>query len=123
MVIKMTNESEGFYGYMGKAFGSRLIENQVNDRIYDDDKKVWYLYIQEEKVKAFVSIKKNVIKNVYATKEEYLERILEEVKKENRITYSIVANCYTSIYEKCGFKIWKPQDYKNFVTIYMDKCG
>ena len=40
----------------------------------------------------------------------------ETIKKE-------VMELHTSIYEKCGFKIWKPQDYKNFVTIYMDKCG
>lgn len=117
----MINKQEKFYQYMGKFFGSRLIEKQTNDRIYDDDNKEWYLYIEEEKVMAFVSINNNVIKNVYTTKEKYLEEILMEIQKENEITYSIVTNYYREIYEKCGFKISKNQDYKNFVTIYMEK--
>lgn len=117
----MINKQEKFYQYMGKFFGSRLIEKQTNDRIYDDDNKEWYLYIEEERVMAFVSINNNVIKNVYTTKEKYLEEILRAIQKENEITYSIVTNYYREIYEKCGFKISKNQDYKNFITIYMEK--
>ncbi len=121
MVIKMMNKDEKFYEYMGKFFGSRLIEKQTNDRIYDDDSKEWYIYIEDEKVMAFVSINRNIIKNVYTTKEKYLEEILQEIRKENEITYSIVTNYYTEVYEKCGFKVNKNQDYKNFVTIYTEK--
>lgn len=121
MVIKITNKEEKFYHYMGKFFGSRLIEKQTNDRIYDDDSKEWYIYLEEEKVMAFVSINKNIIKNVYTMKEKYLEEILREVQKENNITYSIVTNYYREVYERCGFKIAKNQDYKNFITIYMEK--
>lgn len=121
MILKMTNKDEKFYQYMGKIFGSRLIESQTNDRIYDDDNKEWYIYLEEEKVKAFVSINKNIIKNVYTTKEIYLEEILKEIKKEKNITYSIVTNCYSDIYEKCDFKVLKGQGYKNFVTIYMGR--
>lgn len=115
------NKDEKFYQYMGKFFGSRLIEKQTNDRIYDDDSKEWYIYIEDEKVMAFVSINRNIIKNVYTTKEKYLEEILQEIRKENEITYSIVTNYYTEVYEKCGFKVNKNQDYKNFVTIYTEK--
>lgn len=121
MVIKITNKEEKFYQYMGKFFGSRLIEKQTNDRIYDDDSKEWYIYLQEERVVAFVSVSKNIIKNVYTTKEKYLEEILNKIKKENNITYSIVTNYYIDIYKRCGFKVSKTQDYKNFVTIYMEK--
>ena len=121
MVIKMTNKDEKFYQYMGKFFGSRLIEKQTNDRIYDDDSKEWYIYLEDERVMAFVSINKNIIKNVYTTKEKYLEEILQEIKRENEITYSIVTNYYAEVYEKCGFKVSKNQDYKNFVTIYTEK--
>lgn len=121
MVVKITNRDEKFYQYMGKIFGSRLIEKQTNDRIYDDDSKEWYIYVEEEKVMAFVSVSKNMIKNVYTTKEKYLEEILEEIKKENNITYSIVTNYYKEIYEKCGFKVSQNQEYKNFVTIYTEK--
>ena len=121
MVIKMSNKDEKFYQYMGKFFGSRLIEKQTNDRIYDDDDKQWYIYLEEQKVLAFVSVNKNIIKNIYTTKEKYLEEILKKVRKENEITYSIVTNYYTELYEKCGFKVSKNQDYKNFVTIYVEK--
>lgn len=123
MLIKMTNKEEKFYQYMGRIFGSRLIERQTNDRIYDDDGKEWYIYLEEEKVMAFVSISKNVIKNIYTTKEKYLENILKEIRKQNNITYSIVTKSYTEVYEKCGFKISKNQDYKNFITIYTEKEG
>lgn len=71
---------------------------------------------------AFVSISKNVIKNVYTTKERYLEEILKKIKKENEITYSVVTSYYREIYERVGFQIGKNQDYKNFVTIYMEKA-
>lgn len=121
MIIKITNKDEKFYQYMGKFFGSRLVERQTNDRIYDDDNKEWYIYLKEDKVMAFVSINKNIIKNIYTIKEKYLEEILEKIKAENNITYSIVTNCYLESYEKCGFKVNKNETYKNFVTIYMEK--
>ena len=120
MILKITNQEENFYSYMGKFFGSRLVEKQTNDRIYDDDNKQWYLYVEDEKVKAFVSINKNVIKNIYTMKDEYLEQILQVILQENEIATSIVTNCYTEIYQKTGFKIIK-QDYKNFVMICKEK--
>ncbi len=120
MILKITNQEENFYSYMGKFFGSRLVEKQTNDRIYDDDNKQWYLYVEDEKVKAFVSINKNIIKNIYTMKDEYLEEILRVILQENEITTSIVTNCYTEIYQKTGFKIIK-QDYKNFVMICKEK--
>lgn len=123
MIVKMVNKDEKFYQYMGKFFGSRLIQKQTNDRIYDDDSKQWYLYLEDEKVMAFVSVSRNVIKNVYTTKEKYLEEILKTIKKENEITYSIVTNYYREVYEKVGFQIGQNQDYKNFVTIYTKKTA
>ena len=120
MIVKMTNKDEKFYQYMGKFFGSRLVEKQTNDRIYDDDSKKWYLYIKEGKVIEFVSIRKNIIKNLYAIKEKYLEEILIKIQQENIITYSIVSSQYKEVYERSGFKLGKNQDYKNFVTIYME---
>lgn len=120
MIIKITNQEENFYLYMGRIFGSRFVEKQTNDRIYDDDNKEWYLYLEEDKVKAFVSVSKNVIKNIYATKEEYLEKILKMLKKESKMIHGIVTNQYIEVYEKCGFKVDKSQNYKNFVTIYLE---
>ena len=120
MIVKTTNKEKNFYHYMGKYFGSRLVEKQVNDRIYDDNNKEWYIYLEENAVKAFVSTNKNVIKNIYATNLKYLEDILNVIKKEKKITYSIVTNCYIEVYEKCGFKVSNSQNHKNFLTIYMD---
>lgn len=121
MVLRMTNKDEEFYKYMGKCFGSRLIEKQTNDRIYDDNDKEWYVYIENEKVMAFVSINSGIIKNIYTIKEIYLEEILKKVKKETFISYSIVTKYYLDIYKKCGFKVSDNGEYKNFVTIYMEK--
>lgn len=121
MVTKMTNKEEKFYQYMGKYFGSRLVERQTNDRIYDDDNKVWYIYFEDDKAMAFVSVNKNVIKNIYTLRETYLEEILNVVKKEEKIVNSIVTNCYVDVYKKCGYKINENQNHKNFVTIYVEK--
>ncbi|MCI8640511.1 MAG: hypothetical protein HFJ59_01355 [Clostridia bacterium] len=121
MVIKMTNKEEDFYKYMGRFFGSRLVEKQINDRIYDDNEKEWYIYIEEGNAKAFVSINRNRIKNMYTTNLKYLEEILSIIRQEKNITSSIVTNCYLEAYEKCGFKVSQNQNYKNFVEIYSDK--
>jgi len=49
---------------MGKLFGSRLVEKQTNDRIYDDDGKEWYLYLEKE--------------NLYLTSENKVGDYLED---------------------------------------------
>ena len=120
MIVKMTNQDKEFYQYMGKFFGSRLIEKQINDRIYDDDNKEWYIYLEENKVVAFVSLNKNVIKNVYSTKDIYLEKLLKKILQENEITYSTVTKNYIDVYEKCGLKVSEGASYKNFVIVYME---
>ena len=119
MIVKLKNTDEKFYQYMGKFFGSRLVERQTNDRIYDDASKEWYIYLEGKKAVAFVSIQNNTIKNIYTTKEEYLEKILDRIKRENKITNSIVTNTYKDIYERCGFLLESNTNYKNFVTICM----
>ena len=120
MIVKMTNQDKEFYQYMGRFFGSRAIEKQLNDRIYDDDNKEWYIAIENNKVMAFVSVNKNVIKNIYAAKDKYLEEILKKLLKENQITYSTVTNKYVEVYEKCGLKVSEGASYKNFVIIYIE---
>lgn len=117
MVIKMDNKTEKFYEYMGKVFGSRIIQNQTNDRIYDDDNKMWYIYLENEKVVAFVSISNNIIKNIYGVKEKYLKEVLNEVIKENKVTFSTVTNIYEKLYSEVGFKVNKTEGLKNFVII------
>lgn len=117
MIIKINNKAEKFYEYMGKIFGSRLVQNQTNDRIYDDDNKMWYIYLENEKVVAFVSISNNIIKNVYGVKEKYLKEVLEEVRKENKVTFSTVTNIYKELYSEVGFKVNKTEGFKNFVVI------
>lgn len=117
MVVKMNNKSEKFYEYMGRVFGSRLIQNQTNDRIYDDDNKIWYVSLEDDKVVAFVSISNDIIKNIYTTKEKNLEEVLKTVKKEVKISDSTVTNIYENIYNKVKFKVRKTDYYKNFVII------
>ena len=118
MVVKLNNKDSNFYMYMGKIFGSRLIERQTNDRIYDDNEKEWYVAIEEEKVVAFVSLSHQMIKNIYTTKEKYLEEILKVIKEKVKIKPSIVTNIYKEIYQKMGYSLEKENNYKNFVVIY-----
>ena len=123
MILKLTNKDKNFYEYMGKFFGSRLVQRQTNDRIFDDPDKVWYIYKEGNKIVAFVSIQKSTIKNIYSTKEEYLEKLLERIKKENKITNSIVTNSYKNLYERCGFFINNNSNLKNFVTICTEQIN
>ena len=41
----MNNTNEDFYKYMGRVFGSRIIQLKTNDRIYDDAEKEWFIYL------------------------------------------------------------------------------
>lgn len=99
MIVKMNNKDENFYKYMGKIFGSRLIQNQTNDRIYDDNNKLWYISLEEDTVVAFVSVSNDIIKNVYGTKDEALKEILQEVKKKIKLKIAQLP-CYMKIYIK-----------------------
>ena len=117
MIIKMNNKDDRFYQYMGKFFGSRLVERQINDRIYDDDKKDWYLYIERDTVLAFVSIQNKIIKNTYCYKEEQLEKLLNYIRKQENISASILTKKYVEVYKECGFEVTENESYKNFVTI------
>lgn len=118
MIKKINNKTEKFYQYMGKFFGSRIVEKQTNDRIYDDDKKEWYVYIENDSVIAFVSIQNKVIKNVYCYKEEYLEKLLSKVCEEEKIENSIITKQYIDVYKNCGFDIIDNEIYKNFVMVH-----
>lgn len=118
IVLKMNNKSEDFYNYMGKFFGSRLVQNKINDRVYDDPNKEWYVLMEEGKSVAFLSVVDRVIKNIYALNDEQLEQLLEKFKKDMKnIEESIVPKVYLEIYKKLGFNIVDEISYKNFVVI------
>lgn len=118
MIVKMNNKEENFYHYMGKMFGSRIVQRQTNDRIYDDNEKEWYLYIEEDRVVAFVSVAGNTMKNVYTIRDCYLIELLTEIRKENKIKESIVPNIYKPLYKEAGFTIDPMNSLKNFIMIY-----
>lgn len=99
-------------------FGSRIVQNDTKDRIYDDNSKVWYLYLDENrKVLAFLSVCEDVIKNIYSTNNAALKELLLDVKKKISIKPSIVTNIYENIYLDCGLKINKLDNYKHFIMI------
>lgn len=117
MILKMNNKSENFYNYMGKFFGSRLVQNKINDRVYDDPNKEWYILLEEEKPVAFLSLIDNTIKNVYSLKDEQLEKLLKGVKKDINIHMSILPKVYLDTYKKLDFEIFDDKTYKNFVVV------
>lgn len=118
MIVKMTNKDDDFYTYMGKFFGSRIIQTETKDRIYDDNNKEWYIYLnQNNKPCAFVSVCDNVIKNIYSVSNDYLKELLLFIMKKIVISPSIVTKIYEDIYVQCGFHINTLDNYKHFIMI------
>ncbi len=120
MILKMNNKSNNFYQYMGKFFGSRIVQSEINDRIYDDSYKDWYIYLKNDNAVAFISIHNNTIKNIYSTSNAYLIELLTEVKNTITILSSIVPKIYLDVYKACNLHIDEDNKYKNFVTIRSD---
>lgn len=117
MIRKMTNKDKDFYNYLGKFFGSRLVQAKTKDRIYDDDNKTWYLFVDGRQVSALVSVSERVIKNVYATNSKNLVTVLNQIKEDISLFPSTVPLCYEDSYKEAGFKTTKLGTYKNFVLI------
>ncbi len=113
----MNNKSKDFYNIMGRFFGSRIVENKTNDRIYDDNNKEWYVYVDNDSPVAFVSIVSGVIKNIYSIKDDFLIELLTHISKETKIKDSIVTNAYSDVYNTCGFISTDDNGYKNFIRI------
>lgn len=117
MILKMTNKSKNFYSVMGKFFGSRIVENKTNDRIYDDNKKDWYILFDNDTPVAFVSIVSDVIKNVYSINDDFLIELFQYITAKINIKDSIVTKAYLNVYETCSFLVSGNNYYKNFVRI------
>lgn len=115
-IIKVNNKSDNFYNYMGKYFGSRVVQNKTNDRIYDDSNKDWYILLRDDKSVAFVSLVRNTIKNLYATKDDDLVELLNVIEINHKIEESIVPRAYINVYNKSKFNVIE-NGYKNFVLI------
>ena len=120
MVIKMDNKADNFYNIMGKFFGSRIVQNKTNDRIFDDKNKEWYIFLDNDMPVAFVSVVIDVIKNVYAINDDYLIELLNYINKKMKIKDSVVTTAYTDVYKKCGFICSNDNGYKNFIVIRSD---
>jgi hypothetical protein len=118
MILKMTNRDKNFYSYMGGFFGSRIVQSETKDRIYDDNSKLWYVYVGHgEKAYAFVSVCDDVIKNVYSKNGDYLQELLTQVTNDIDVKPSVVTNLYSDLYKQCGFNVDEESSYKNFITI------
>lgn len=101
---KMTNKTEGFYSLLGPIFGSRQIQRVTGDRFYDDDDKVWYVDSDDMgKVTCVVSVKGNVIKNIYTENANALKEILQELRP--LVKQSIVPVVYIDVYQETGYMI------------------
>ena len=123
MIVKLNNKSKNFYNIMGKFFGSRIVENKTNDRIYDDNKKTWYVFFDKNIPVAFISVVSDVIKNVYSVNDKCLYKLLKYVIKDINLKESIVTKTYSDVYIDCGLNVNSNILYKNFVKISGDKNG
>lgn len=122
MILKLTNKDDNFYQYMGKFFGSRIVQTETKDRIYDDNNKIWYIYVDaDDKAYGFISVCDDVIKNIYSSNENYLKELLLEVMQDITIQPSIVTKLYGKLYEDCGLILTSLDNYKHFVMIRGDK--
>lgn len=122
MILKLTNKDANFYNYMGKFFGSRIVQTETKDRIYDDNNKLWYIYINpDDKSCGFISVCDSIIKNIYSNNYDYLEELLKRVVKDIKIEPSIVSKLYEDLYQKCGLVVTHLDNYKHFVMIRGDK--
>lgn len=111
----MTNQDAEFYLYLGRIFGSRKVESTTGDRFYDDDEKVWYLHFNSNsEPDAYVSVKKSVIKNVYAPEAKNLIPVLKELLP--RMNISIVPAVYKKEFESAGYSMLG-QHSKNFIKV------
>lgn len=119
MILKLNNKSDKFYNYLGKFFGSRIVEVTTQDRIYDDNNKEWYIYLTKDNVTSFVSVANGKIKNIYSINNDNLEELINYIKDDIFLKPSIVTNIYRDVYEKCKFNI-SDDNYKNFVKIWSD---
>lgn len=113
MLKRMKNSDPGFYGYIGKIFGSRQVQRDTADRFYDDDEKEWIAEIKNKSVVSVVSIKNGRISNVYAEDVFELIDILKGLHSE--ISEGIVPVIYREAYTAAGYKI--TGEKKNFLTI------
>lgn len=117
MILKLNNKSENFYNYLGKFFGSRIVELTTQDRIYDDNNKDWYVFLSKDIVTSFISVSNDKIKNIYSTNYKNLESLLKALNKDIVIKPSVVTNIYLEVYQKCNLNI-SNDNYKNFVKIW-----
>lgn len=121
MIVKLTNKDDEFYHYMGRFFGSRIVQTETKDRIYDDNNKEWYIYLnQAGKPCAFISVCNGVIKNIYSNSNDYLKTLLLSVMNEIVIEPSIVTKVYEDVYIECGLHINTLDNYKHFIMIRGD---
>ena len=122
MIVKMTNKEENFYNYMGKFFGSRIVQTETKDRVYDDNNKVWYIYVDSEnKPYGFISVCDGIIKNIYSNNNDYLRELLKKVSTDMQIEPSIVSKLYEDLYQECGLIVTYLDNYKHFVMIRGEK--
>ena len=105
---------------MGRFFGSRIVQLDTKDRVYDDNNKLWYINLKNDCPVAFVSVCGNVIKNVYCINTSDLAELLTYITNKTCIAPSIVTNFYSDIYEECGLVVDHNDKHKNFVVIRSD---
>lgn len=113
MIKQLTNSDKNFYKFLGPIFGSRIVERKTKDRFYDDDNKLWYLYLNKGTSDTFVSVKDNIIKNVWTENKDHLINVLKVLYPITHI--SIVPGIFKEEFEACDFNI--VEETGNFIHV------
>ena len=119
MILKLNNKSENFYNYLGRLFGSRIVELTTQDRIYDDNNKEWYIYVQKDIVTGFVSVSNSKIKNIYSTNIDHLTSVIFSSNKLSKKSFIISLSENRNLNITSFFTVYSISYTSNYISLFL----
>lgn len=104
MRIRINNDDENYYHYLGPLFGSRKVQRETKDRFYDDPGKEWLIHIDiNNNVDSALSVNGGIIRNIYSENHKETIKTLKNIYTD--VYSGIVPSIYRDLYEKAGYQI------------------
>ena len=117
--IRLNQKSPNFYELLGPVFGSRTIEQETNDRFYDDAEKEWFLLLDQDAYLGIASVSGKIIKNFWAVNADAAEALLREILSEGWRLKGIVPRTHERVFARLGFRTGAYR--KNFIEVHYEK--